>query len=39
VLIIYESSLSAFLLKTLYFIYFDITLAYHLFSALAEYQP
>jgi hypothetical protein len=38
VLIICESSLSAFLLTALCFIYLDITLAYHLFFALAEYQ-
>jgi hypothetical protein len=34
-----ESSLSAFLLTALYCIYLDIIVAYHLFPALAEYQP
>jgi hypothetical protein len=31
--------MSAFLLTALYLIYLDITLAYHLFPAHAEYQP
>jgi hypothetical protein len=34
-----ESSLSAFVLTTLYLIYLDITFAYHIIPALAEYQP
>jgi hypothetical protein len=38
-LIINESSLGAFLLIALYIIYLVITFTYHLFSALAEYQP
>jgi hypothetical protein len=38
-LIIIESSLGAFLFIGLYFIYLIITFAYHLFPALAEYQP
>jgi hypothetical protein len=38
-LIINESSLGAFLLIALYLIYLVITFAYHLFPALAEYQP
>jgi hypothetical protein len=38
-LIINESSVDAFLLTALYIIYLVITLTYHLFSALAEYQP
>jgi hypothetical protein len=38
-LIINESSIGAFLLTTLYLIYLVITFAYHLFPALAEYQP
>jgi hypothetical protein len=33
-----ESSLSAFLLTTLYLIYLDISLAYLIFPALVEYQ-
>jgi hypothetical protein len=37
--IICESSLGAFLLIALCFIYLGITLAYHLFPALAKYQP
>jgi hypothetical protein len=36
VLIIFESSLGAFLLITLYLIYRIITFVYHLFSALAK---
>jgi hypothetical protein len=35
----HESSLSTFLLTTLYLIYLDITLAYHIIPALPEYQP
>jgi hypothetical protein len=38
-LIINESSLGAFLLIALYLIYLVINLAYHMFPALAEYQP
>jgi hypothetical protein len=38
-LIINESSVGAFLLTALYLIYLVITFTYHLFSALAEYQP
>jgi hypothetical protein len=38
-LIINESSIGAFLLTTLYFIYLAITFAYPLFTTLAEYQP
>jgi hypothetical protein len=38
-LIINESSIGAFLLTTLYLIHLVITFAYHLFPALAEYQP
>jgi hypothetical protein len=34
-----ESTLSAFLVTVLYFIYLDVILAYHIFPALAEYQP
>jgi hypothetical protein len=36
---ILESSVGAFLLTTLYLIYLVITFTYHLFTALAEYQP
>jgi hypothetical protein len=39
VLIIYESSIDAFLLTALYLIYLVVILAYHLFPALTEYQP
>jgi hypothetical protein len=39
VLIIGELSIGAFLLTALYLIYLVITFAYHLFPALAEYQP
>jgi hypothetical protein len=35
----HESSLSAFLLTTLYLIFLDINLAYHIIPALAKYQP
>jgi hypothetical protein len=35
----HESSLCAFLLTTLYFIYLVITLEYHIIPALDEYQP
>jgi hypothetical protein len=38
-LIINESSLGAFLLIALYLIYLVINLTYHMFPALAEYQP
>jgi hypothetical protein len=38
-LIINESSVGAFLLTALYLIYLIITLTYHLFLALAKYQP
>jgi hypothetical protein len=38
-LIINESSVGAFLLIALYLIYPVITSTYHVFSALAEYQP
>jgi hypothetical protein len=38
-LIIYESSIGAFLLIALYLIYLIITFTRHLFPALAEYQP
>jgi hypothetical protein len=38
-LIISESSIGVFLLTALSRIYLVITFAYHLFSALAEYQP
>jgi hypothetical protein len=38
-LIISESSIGAFLLTTLSHIYLVITFTYHLFLALAEYQP
>jgi hypothetical protein len=38
-LIINESSVGAFLLTALYLIYLVITLTYHLFPALTEYQP
>jgi hypothetical protein len=38
-LIINESSVGAFLFTTLYLIYLVITSIYHLFLALAEYQP
>jgi hypothetical protein len=38
-LIINESSVGAFLLTALSRIYLDITFTYHLFPALAEYQP
>jgi hypothetical protein len=38
-LIINESSIGAFLRTTLYLIYLVITFTYHLFPALAEYQP
>jgi hypothetical protein len=38
-LIINESSEGAFLLIALYLIYLVITFTYHLFPALAEYQP
>jgi hypothetical protein len=38
-LIIYESCIGAFLLTTLYLIYLIITFTYHLFPAVAEYQP
>jgi hypothetical protein len=38
-LIIYESSIGAFLLTALSRIYFVITFTYHLFPALDEYQP
>jgi hypothetical protein len=38
VLINHESSLGAFLLTALYFVYLVITLAYHIIPALAEYQ-
>jgi hypothetical protein len=34
-----ESCIGAFLLTTLYRIYLVITFTYHLFPALAEYQP
>jgi hypothetical protein len=34
-----ESSIGAFLLTVLCLIYLVITFTYHLFSALAEYQP
>jgi hypothetical protein len=39
VLINYESCVGAFLLQPYYLIYIIFTLAYHLFTALAEYQP
>jgi hypothetical protein len=39
VLMNHESSLSAFLLIALYFVYLVIILAYHIIPALAEYQP
>jgi hypothetical protein len=35
----HETSLGAFLLIALYFIYLVITLAYHIIPALAKYQP
>jgi hypothetical protein len=35
----HESNIGVFLLTVLYFIYLVITLAYHIISALAEYQP
>jgi hypothetical protein len=35
----HESSIGAFLVTSLYLIYFDITLACHIIPALAEYQP
>jgi hypothetical protein len=38
-LIINESSVGAFMLTALYLIYLVITFTYHLFPALAEYQP
>jgi hypothetical protein len=38
-LLINESSVGAFLLKALRLIYLIITFTYHLFTALAEYQP
>jgi hypothetical protein len=38
-LIINVSSVGALLLTTIYLIYLVITLTYHLFPALAEYQP
>jgi hypothetical protein len=38
-LIINESSVGEFLLTALYLIYLVITSTYHLFPALAEYQP
>jgi hypothetical protein len=38
-LIINESCIGAFLLAALYLIYLVITFTYHLFPALAEYQP
>jgi hypothetical protein len=38
-LIISESSIGAFLLTVLSRIYLVITFTYHLFPALAEYQP
>jgi hypothetical protein len=38
-LIINESSLGAFMLIALYLIYLVITFTYHMFPALAEYQP
>jgi hypothetical protein len=34
-----ESSVGTFLLTTICLIYLVITFTYHLFSALAEYQP
>jgi hypothetical protein len=37
--IINESSVGAFLLTALYLIYLDISFTYHLYPALAEYQP
>jgi hypothetical protein len=39
VLINLESSIGVFLLTSLYLIYLVITFTYHLFTALAEYQP
>jgi hypothetical protein len=39
VLMNHESSIGAFLLTALYFIYHVITLAYHIIPALIEYQP
>jgi hypothetical protein len=39
VLINLESSIGAFLLTSLCLIYLIITFTYHLFTALAEYQP
>jgi hypothetical protein len=38
-LILCESSLGAFLLVALCFICLGITLSYHLFPAIAKYQP
>jgi hypothetical protein len=38
-LINHESSVGAFLLTVLCLIYLVVTLTYHLFTALAEYQP
>jgi hypothetical protein len=38
-LIINESSVGAFLFTALYLIYLVITFTYHLFPALAKYQP
>jgi hypothetical protein len=35
----HESSLGAFLLTALYFVYHSITLTHHIIPALAEYQP
>jgi hypothetical protein len=35
----HESSLGAFLLTDLYFIYLVISLAYHIIPTLVEYQP
>jgi hypothetical protein len=34
----HESSIAAFLLTALYFIYLVVTLAYHIIPALVEYQ-
>jgi hypothetical protein len=39
VLINQESSLGAIMLIALYFVYLVITLAYHIISTPAEYQP
>jgi hypothetical protein len=38
-LLINESSVGAYLLTSLCLIYLVITFTYHLFTALAEYQP